>query len=300
MKILLAVDGSEHSEDAARFLTLLDLGPDDEITVFHALHWSHFLYNENSYRQAIKELKKLFAPRIIDSILNILKPVRAKISTAMVEGPARQTIIEKAAEAGMDLIVMGARGTTGIESLLLGSVTRAVAAKSMVPVLVTKPPAACGEEKMKILFATDGSEFSISTQELLSSIPFSGNSEVAILNVIEPAFMDMYIPATADPEINDRFIRIMDEVNKSGRLRSGRIVEQARDYLSRKFVNIRVLSEEGTPAARILEESDNLKAGLIAAGCRGLTGLTGMMGSVSRNILSHSKCPVLIGKMCGD
>ncbi|NOZ68981.1 MAG: universal stress protein, partial [Deferribacteres bacterium] len=40
MKILLATDGSEYSDEAARFLTRLDLSADDEIVVLHALSWT--------------------------------------------------------------------------------------------------------------------------------------------------------------------------------------------------------------------------------------------------------------------
>ncbi len=298
MKILLAVDGSEYSEGAAGFLTFLNLSPADEITVFHVIHWSRFLYNENSYQEALKEIKKLFAPKILDSALEILRPVKAKISTAVVEGSAKQAIIEKAAEAGMDLIVMGARGTKGIESFLLGSVTRAVAIKSAIPVLVTKLPLSARRGGMKILFATDGSDYSVSTQEFLSSMPFPANSEITVLNVMQPVFLDMYMPLTLTPGINERFIEILEKVRASERAESGRIVDQARKYLGRRFGNIGVLSREGDPSAEILAASEALKADLIAVGCRGLTGIRGMVGSVSRNILSHSKYPVLIGKMC--
>ncbi len=301
MKILLAVDGSKYSDSAARFLTFLDLSPDDEITVFHALHWSHFLYSEAACREALKEIKKLFAPRLLDSALDTLKQVKAKISTAIVEGHARQVIAEKAREAGMDLIVMGARGTKGMESLLLGSVTRAVVLKSAVPVLVTKlplspkPAGPCG---IKILFATDGSGHAVSTQEFLASIPFPEGSSVTVLNVRQRVFPD--VPLTFVPELNERYAEMIEQVRESGRAESERIVDRARDYLGRRFENVDVLSVEGDPVAEILAASVTQNAGLIAVGCRGLTGMKGMLGSVSRSILSHSKCPVLIGKMCED
>ena len=100
MKILLATDGSESSEGAAKFLTSLNLSSEDEITIFHALYWvpsiypSHVWfsqkwydkeYDEVSYDNAIKEIKKEIAPRIIDSAFKILQPVKAKLSTAIIE-----------------------------------------------------------------------------------------------------------------------------------------------------------------------------------------------------------------------
>jgi len=81
-------------------------------------------------------------------------------------------------------------------------------------------------------------------------------------------------------------------------MNSERIIEQAREYLRGRFNNINVLSKEGDPSTEILEASEELKTDIIAVGCRGLRGIKGMMGSVSRNILTHSKSSVLIGKTC--
>jgi nucleotide-binding universal stress UspA family protein len=298
MKILLAADGSEYSKNAARFLTFLNLSPEDEITVFHVMHWSHFLYNEEAYQEALKEIKKIYATGILDSALEILRPVKARITTAVVEGSAKQAIVERAAEAGTDLVVMGARGTKGIESLFLGSVTRAVTIKSSTPVLVTKLPLSVKRNGMKILFATDGSDYAISTQDFLCSVPFPDNSEVTVLNVMQPLSWD--IPLTFVPNLNERFIETIEEARSSVQVESRSIVDQAKKYLSRKFRNVRVLSVEGDPSAEILAAAESLKVDLIAVGCRGLTGISGMIGSVSRNILGHSKCAVLIGKMCGE
>jgi nucleotide-binding universal stress UspA family protein len=49
-------------------------------------------------------------------------------------------IIRYARESGMDLIVMGAHGRTGLGHLLIGSVTERVVRKSSCPVLTVKHP----------------------------------------------------------------------------------------------------------------------------------------------------------------
>jgi len=81
-------------------------------------------------------------------------------------------------------------------------------------------------------------------------------------------------------------------------MNSGKIIEHAQEYLRRSFNIIDVLSKEGDPSTESLETSEELKTDIIAVGCRGLRGIKGMMGSVSRNILTHSKSSVLIGKTC--
>jgi len=296
MKILLATDGSRYSELTAKFLTCLNLSFDDEITIFHVVYWIPFLYDKNSYFGALKAIKEEVAPKVIDSVLNILKDVNAKISTAIIDGSPEQCIVDVAAESNMDLIAMGARGIKGIKSFFIGSVTNSVALSASKPVFITKPPGCNRSGNLKILFATDGSDHSIATGKLLSEIPFPEDTEITILNVTWPVFLDL--PQTFVPEVNEKMIEIADRAQAIEGMNSERIIEQAREYLRGRFNNIKVLSKEGDPSTEILETSEELKTDIIAVGCRGLRGIKGMMGSVSRNILTHSKSSVLIGKTC--
>jgi nucleotide-binding universal stress UspA family protein len=298
MNILLATDGSEYSQEAAKFLTCLNLSSNDEITILHAVYWIPFLYDRESYYDTFREIKEEIAPRILDSALDILKPVKARVSTLILDDSPEQCIVDAAEKSDRDLIVMGARGIKGIRSLFIGSVTRAVAIKSSKPVLVIKLPLSEKRDKIKILFATDGSEHSVATGEFLSEIPFLDDTEIVILNVMSSEFLD--IPETFFPEINERYIEVIEKTRSMRLIESKRIIDQAKERLSKRFKKADVLSEGGDPASEILKTSETLKTDLIAVGCRGLRGIRGMMGSVSRNILTHSRCSVLIGKTCRD
>ena len=61
MKILLATDGSEHSERAARFLTRLNLSSDDKTTIFHAIYGIPCLYGREFYYDTLEAMKKEIA-----------------------------------------------------------------------------------------------------------------------------------------------------------------------------------------------------------------------------------------------
>jgi len=295
MKILLATDGSQYSELAAKFLRCLNLSFNDEITILHVVYWIPFLYDKESYFSALKSIKDAIAPKVIDSVLAILKDANAKISTAIIDGSPEQCIVDIAAESNMDLIVMGARGMKGIQSFFIGSVTNAVALHASKPVFITKPPGCNKSGNLKILFASDGSDHSIATGKLLSEMPFPENTEITILNVTRQVLWD--IPALS-PKINEKMLEIADQTKALEIMNSERIIERDREYLRRSFNNINILSKEGDPSAEILKTSEELKTDIIAVGCRGFRGIKGMMGSVSRNILTHSKCSVLIGKTC--
>lgn len=296
VKILLATDGSEYSEGAARFLRLLNLSPEDEIIVFHALYWIPFLYNNESYLDTLKEIKKEIAPRIIDSVLKTLGSVNAKICTAIVEGPPEECIINAAIGAEADMIVMGARGIRGVKSLFIGSITRSVAMRSPKPVLVTKLPLPKTPDKLNLLFATDGSDHSMATRDFLCKLPLHDTTDITVMNVIPSDSLD--IPETFVPLIVEKMIEIDDKIRAARLAESQKIVDQAREYFRARFRHVDALSAIGDPSTEVIDMAVASGTDLIAMGCRGLKGIKGMMGSVSRNVLGHSPCSVLIGKTC--
>ncbi len=298
---MLATDGSEYSETAAKFLTRINWSPQDSIMVFHAIYALPFPEDRQFHFDTLKTIKKDIAPKILDSAVTVLKPVRAAVSVEIGEfSPGEctpdQCIIKAAESTNADLIALGARGIKGVASVFLGSVTRLVAVHSPLPVLVVKPMEDRSSGRMKILFAVDGSGHSRAAGEYLSTIPFFDNAEVTVLHVIASAFSD--IPERFALEINDRIKETVAGAKTREFTESERIVEEARQSLGKRFSNISVLSKVGDPSSEIMKTAESLKADLIVAGCRGLRGVKGMMGSVSRNILTHAPCSVLIGKTC--
>ena len=250
----------------------------------------------------LKTVKKDIAPKILDSAVAILKPVQAVMSVMINEfSPGEctpdQCIINAAESSNVDLIAMGARGIQGMKSMFLGSVTRLVTVHSPLPVLVVKPAAKRSSGSMKMLFAVDGSDHSRSVGKFLSSVPFPDDAELTVLHVIASGFSD--IPERFAAEINDRVKETVGETRARELAESERIVEEARQSLGKRFRNVSVLSRVGDPSGEILRTAESLETDLIVAGCRGSRKMKGMMGSVSKNVLTHATCSVLIGKTCG-
>jgi nucleotide-binding universal stress UspA family protein len=242
----------------------------------------------------LKEFRHEIAPRILDSTVNVLKPVNAGISSSLVDGYPDKVIVDTAVDTDVDLVVMGASGLRGAASLIVGSVTKAVAVKSPRPVLIIKTPQGEVSGAMKILFATDGSVHSDAMGKVLSSIPFPDDTEITILGVITTAYED--IPERFSMEINDRIKGIVASAREAEFKESEKIIKKAREGLSRRFSSIEELTKIGDPAEKILNTAETLNADIIAVGSSGMRGIKGMLGSVSRYILNHSQCSVLIGK----
>jgi nucleotide-binding universal stress UspA family protein len=302
MRILLATDGSESSDNAAKFLTRINWSSQDAITVFHAIYALPFPEDRKFHFDTLQSIKKELAPSILNSAVAILKPVQAGISVEISEfSPGEYTpdqcIMNTARSSKVDLIAMGARGIKGIASAFLGSVTRVVTAHSSLPVLVVKRNEKRSPGPLKILFATDGSAYSRAAGEFLSSIPFSDDAEVTILHVIVSGFSDL--PERFALEINDRIKETVASARTRDFAESKRILEEAKTSLRRKFRTVSILSMAGDPSTEIVSAAASGEMDIIVVGCRGLRGMKGMMGSVSKNVLIHAPCSVLIGKTCG-
>ncbi len=299
MKILLATDGSEYSEGAAHFLAKMAWTRDDAITILHVISAIPFHEDEKFHFSTLQAIKKECAPRILDSTLDILKTVDANISVEIVEGSMNQCtpdqcIISTAETSCADLIVLGGRGIKVLASILLGSVSRAVAIHSPKPVLVVKSQPPARPNIINVLYAVDGSDHSLTTGRVLTFLPLSDTTSLTIMNVISSNFLD--IPERFVPEIGERVKDAVAGIRAREYSHAEKNIAQARNQLEGRFKQIEALTRVGDPSTEILKQAEAMKADLIAVGCRGLRGVRGTMGSVSRNILGHATCSVLVGR----
>jgi len=297
MKILLATDGSEYSETATKFLTRLNLSANDAITIFHVISDDPFEDKEDYYYSKIKKIKHLIAPKIVDSAMNILKSSPAKIDTKLMNGYPDKCIISAAIEAKADIIIMGPKRVKGIRSRIIGSVTKSVSIASPKPVLVVKPSYKESSDKIKILFTTDGSEHAAKAGEIITIMPFHENTEITIIHVITPFFHD--IPDKFKSEIDTHVVEAMNNYNSTELEKSQAIIQLTNGYLSKKYSNINKLTKIGDPSDEILHTAKALGADIIVVGTKGMEGFRGVVGSISRYILSAADCSVLIGKTEG-
>jgi nucleotide-binding universal stress UspA family protein len=294
MRVLLATDGSEFSEEAARFLTRFNFSSSDEIIILHVI--SEIPYDDDYYAQ-VKHAIKRVAPKILASSAKILKPVSAKIATLEKDGYPDTTIIDTAVDSDAALIVMGARGVKGVKMLILGSSTRAVVINSPKPVLVVKNRPRDISGKMKVLYATDGSETANEAGRLLTSLPLPDDTEITVMHIPISAFPA--VPEKYSSEIESLLKEEPEKIRVASSRQGEKIIAQTREDLEKRFHKINILIKPGDPFREILAGEKTLNPDIIAVGCRGLRGIRGMMGSVSRRLLSHSESSVFIGKACG-
>lgn len=134
-RILLAVDGSEHSAKAVPVAADLARRYGGEVVVLHVreheLGWGADIDVETS-REAID---------LVDGIVRTLKDEGTNVRGEVVRVPLGQTpraILEASKDERADLVVMGTRGLSDWGRLLMGSVAHKVVHLAEMPVLVVR------------------------------------------------------------------------------------------------------------------------------------------------------------------
>ena len=134
-KILVPVDGSEHSEKALSLVRELASKFDSEVLVFHVREKS--VGKGGSWDVDLTEEEVDIAEEGAQGL--VAEGVKAKSERqSELYGHAAQRIVRAADENSVDGIVMGSRGLSDWKGLLVGSVTHKVLHMASCPVVVVR------------------------------------------------------------------------------------------------------------------------------------------------------------------
>ncbi len=134
--ILVAIDGSPHSAAAAREAIAIAVQDGARLTLMHVLGPPHAPFIAGPYMAPpLSVFTADEAETLLDEIASTV-PDGTPVHTIVRDGNPADEILKRAEGSQHDLIVMGSRGHGGAASLLLGSVSRSVVHRSLVPVIV--------------------------------------------------------------------------------------------------------------------------------------------------------------------
>ena len=152
-KILVPLDGSEHSLRALEIAIQIAKKFDGKITLIHVYSVTirPVIMPEPTtltppmipamtpaeVSKAVEATRKAGASILADGEQKV-KAEEVQVETTLKEGHTVQEIVKTAKEGKFDLIVIGGRGISKIRELLLGSVTDGVIHHAPCPVLVIK------------------------------------------------------------------------------------------------------------------------------------------------------------------
>lgn len=295
-KILLAVDGSVESERAARMAITLSERLDSELHVVHVGQIPNVYSAPESvildpeYYERMRELARGDAREKLEEEVEKVKGMGGNVAGAHTEiGRPDAGIVRLAEQIGAGLVVVGSRGLGPLRRALLGSVSESVVHHAHGPVLVVRGDGRGGDYLPgRVLLALDGSGEAMDAAKAAVEVSNATGSELHIVFVLSTADRMPY----AYPYARERWDAILEQAK-----------HDAREFVDREAERIEAEGGKvkdahlafGRPEAEIVKLSEELEAGLVVMGSRGLGGVRrALMGSVSDAVVRHAHCPVMI------
>lgn len=143
--ILIAVDGSEHSQKCVEFGATVAASVDASVTLLHVVKPYQLPESFKAFAKAEHmatidaDLLKKGAQYLLAKALDAARAAGCHdVEIECEEGPIARTIVARAASKGADMIVIGSRGMGDVEGLLRGGVSHRVEILAKCPVLVVK------------------------------------------------------------------------------------------------------------------------------------------------------------------
>ena len=136
-KILLAYDGSDHSERAVKIAQDLTQKYGASIRVVYAFHPITRIMG-NPTLEEMMQRETAQGNEIAERAASQLRAAGLDPHIEVLEGPPADAILRVAEVRGIDLIVMGSRGLGDAAALFLGSVSHKVLQSAHCPVLVVR------------------------------------------------------------------------------------------------------------------------------------------------------------------
>ena len=216
-----------------------------------------------------------------EDILDTFAGIRTQV---LIEEGSIEACLEAAIEKNnTDLVVIGTRGRTGFEKLLLGSVAEEIFRTVPCPVLTVGPHSnatggSTGQFR-EILYATDFSSESLGAAAYAVSLAQEFQSRLVLLHVIP------------EQEAGD-LVSAADLITSSHKLLRKIVSPDAEAWCKPEY-----FVEQGDPAEKILDFATLREPDLIVLGVRQEEGVPGAAThlpiATAHKIVSHATCPVL-------
>jgi nucleotide-binding universal stress UspA family protein len=276
-KILVCTDDSPASQGAVRvafdlaracgssvfllyaleFLSYYEYSQPDALGMTPTVSQDFFELRERAVREHLEQKKQEATQEGLE--------IEVRIQTG---SPVYGEILSAADDIKPQLIIMGRKGKSGLERLLVGSVTARVIGSSRYKVLVVPRDAELSLKK--ILVASDGS-------------PAGQNACQIALNIAKKTGAQLTAVTAGYGELDPKQAKV--------------IVRELAAEAKRQDISLIPLTPGGRPEDAIIQVATAKQTNLIIMGSRGQTGLKRLfMGSVAERVVGQATCPVLIVK----
>ena len=138
--VLVPLDFSATADQALTYAIAFTTPLQARLTLLHVLQIPPLTLEEGATAMAGTYLEDLEteAHHLLQASLAQVQCAGLQCDCLLVQGTPTQAIVDTAGAQGVDLIIMGTHGRTGLTHVLLGSVAERVVREAPCPVLVTR------------------------------------------------------------------------------------------------------------------------------------------------------------------
>jgi len=288
MKLLLAVDSVDSAELVAGTVASRPWVPGTRARVLTVIDHAHIpvdLVNETGGQmRLIRPEMQQRASRVTARAVELLRQAGVEAEEEVGDGDARVVIVDRAREWGADLVYVRSHVYRDISRWMMGSVAREVLRSAPCSVGVIRAAADGGAATpapagMRILLATDGSEYSRAAARSVSERLWPDETEVKVLGVVNPNERSIYAVAQ---------VMVTQEGEAEGS--QGMVGETVKVVGD---AGLRVAGETAVGDAKtlIVERAKEWGAHLVVVGSHGRRGSERLLlGSVSEFVANQAYC----------
>ena len=285
MRILLAIDASQHSHVAAH--ALKHLTPPEELAMLHVVTIPEFVHPTTG--QAMPEgLTTLIetamrgeGEQVLEQIGSTLASNGGPVVRKLEIGSPAEVILATAEEEKPDLIVMGARGVGQIPDPALGSVSHRVMTHACCPTLVVKSQM---DRLQHVLLPIENQEDADAAIAFFSKKPFRSPIKVTLIRVIPFSGPSWPAGAMVPESFREEMVAGAEQFTN----------DVAAQLSALGGYDAKITTVMGAPSIAILEETSAANPDLIIikAQHRGVSRF--LLGSICHRVTHQAPCSVLV------
>jgi nucleotide-binding universal stress UspA family protein len=279
--VVVGVDGSSPATRAAEAAGDLAVRHGLPLTVVHVFSWPA-IYPPLLPAPVAEQVHPLTVARqLVDAAAAAVarKHPGLDVDARVVDGYPPAALVDASRRAAF--LVVGHRGRGGFAELMVGSVGVHTTTHAHCPVLVVRGNA--GAPDAPVVVGVDGSLPARSAVRVAFDEARTRGCELVVAFVRPPVRSWPNPAAATDPSPH------ADEVDPIGTSLEG-IADEYPDVKVR-----RELCHGHSPAHALATLADDLRAGLIVVGSRGIGGFRGLlMGGTCRALVDHAPCPLVV------
>lgn len=283
--ILFATDGSQASEQGAAVTSrLMQQWPDAKLLVLYVSEEMAYGYDvtPDMTQQHEQHIVAQLTKQLLQSVF---AQCAGRVDFRHETGSPARVICDIAQQEHAQVIVVGKHGHGRLDRMVLGSVSREVARRTSIPVMVVPSTIDVPSFQLsRVLFATDGSpdshEAAEFTKTLMSSLP---DAQLISLYVKDDAAYAPYGQVLTETAERERaWAKVLGE----------KLTQETFASLSDRH---RFCEAQGDPAPAVCQIADAEAADLIVMGSRGFGAVNRfLIGSVSEGVTNRARVPVIV------